>query len=144
MGGWLSFFSPSATWVSPLTLGYMASVSLFLKKKTTHLQSQYLLPYCISTWNKYKLCNPMDCKPARLLCLWNSPGKNTGAGCHALLQGVFPTQGSCLPPLHLRLLHWQADSLPLRPARSTVYVCLKYYCIMLFSIATKKRKCYFS
>ena len=29
--------------------------------------------------------------PARLLCPWNSPGKNTGVGCHALLQGIFPT-----------------------------------------------------
>ena len=38
-------------------------------------------------------------------------GKNTGAGCHFLLQGIFLTQGSnlCL----LRLLHWQVDSLPL-------------------------------
>ena len=32
-------------------------------------------------------------KPARLLCLWNFPGKNTGVGCHSLLQGIFP-QGS--------------------------------------------------
>ena len=32
------------------------------------------------------LCDPMDCKPARLLCPWKSPGKNTGAGCHFLLQ----------------------------------------------------------
>ena len=31
--------------------------------------------------------------PARLLCPWDSPGKNTGVGCHALLQGIFPTQG---------------------------------------------------
>ena len=29
----------------------------------------------------------------RLLCSWNSPGKNTGVGCHFLLQGIFPTQG---------------------------------------------------
>ena len=27
------------------------------------------------------------------LCLWDFPGKNTGVGCHALLQGIFPTQG---------------------------------------------------
>ena len=33
---------------------------------------------------------------ARLLCPWESPGKNTGVGCHALLQGIFPTQGSNL------------------------------------------------
>ena len=45
----------------------------------------------------------------RLLCPWDSPGKNTGAGCHALLQGIFPTQGS-----KPRLLHWQVGSLPLR------------------------------
>ena len=47
-------------------------------------------------------------QPAR-----DSPGKNTGVGCHALLRGIFSTQGSnsCL----LRLLHWQADSLPLVP-----------------------------
>ena len=32
--------------------------------------------------------------PARLLCPWDSPGKNTGVGCHSLLQGIFPTQGS--------------------------------------------------
>ena len=45
---------------------------------------------------------------ARFLCLWNFPGKNTGVGCHSLLHLIFPTQGS-----NLRLLHWQADSLPL-------------------------------
>ena len=33
-------------------------------------------------------------QPTRLLCPWDSPGKNTGVGCHALLQGIFPTQGS--------------------------------------------------
>ena len=31
-------------------------------------------------------------QPARLLCSWNSPGQNTGVGCHSLLQGIFPTQ----------------------------------------------------
>ena len=39
----------------------------------------------------------------RLLCLWDSLGKNTGVDCHALLQGIFPTQGS--PPPHPPLLH---------------------------------------
>ena len=51
------------------------------------------------------LCNPMD----RLLCPWNSPGKNTGVGGCFLLQGIFPTQG-----LIWRFLPWQMDSLPLR------------------------------
>ena len=41
-----------------------------------------------------------------LLCPWNSPGKNTGAGCHAFLQRIFLTQG-----LKLSLLHWEVGSL---------------------------------
>ena len=41
-------------------------------------------------------------QPTRLLCLWNSPGKNTGVGSHSLLQGIFLTQGSNLGLLHYR------------------------------------------
>ena len=47
------------------------------------------------------------------LCPWDSPGKNTGVGCHALLQGIFLTQGLNL--YLLSLLHQQVDSLPLVP-----------------------------
>ena len=46
--------------------------------------------------------------PVRLLCPWNSPGKNTGVGCHALLQGIKPTSLAC-PALQmdsLLLSHW--------------------------------------
>ena len=52
----------------------------------------------------------------QVLCPWNSPGKNIGASCHFLLQGIFPTQG--LNPCLLCLLNWQADSLPLRHLES--------------------------
>ena len=38
----------------------------------------------------------------RLPCPWDSPGKNTGVGCHFLLQGIFPTQGSNPGLLHSR------------------------------------------
>ena len=39
----------------------------------------------------------MDCSPpTRLLCPWDSPGKNSGVGCHCLFQGIFLTQGSIL------------------------------------------------
>ena len=41
-------------------------------------------------------------EPARLLCPWNSSGKNTGVGCHFLLQGIFLTQGSNPGLLHCR------------------------------------------
>ena len=35
---------------------------------------------------------PHGLSPIRLLCPWDSPGKNTGVGCHFLLQGIFQTQ----------------------------------------------------
>ena len=61
------------------------------------------------------LCDLMDCQePSRLLCPWDSPSKNTGVGCHFLLQGIFPTQGLNL--CFLSLLHWQVSSLPLAPS----------------------------
>ena len=40
--------------------------------------------------------------PARLLCPWDFPGKNTGVGCHFLLQGIFPAQGFNPGLLHCR------------------------------------------
>ena len=59
----------------------------------------------------YNSLQPYGLYPARLLCPWDSPGKNTGVGCHFLLQGIFLTQEL---NLHLLcLLHWRADSLPL-------------------------------
>ena len=57
------------------------------------------------------LCDPMDCSLPGSSVHEYSPGKNTGVGCHFLLQGIFLTQGS---NSYLRwLLHWQVDSLPL-------------------------------
>ena len=58
-------------------------------------------------------CNPVGCSPPGSSVHGIFPDKNPGVGCHALLQGVFLNQG-----LNLglpRLLHWQADSLPLVP-----------------------------
>ena len=45
---------------------------------------------------------PNGSQPTRLLCPWNSPGKNTGVGWYSLLQGIFLIQGS-----NLGLLHWR-------------------------------------
>ena len=50
--------------------------------------------------------------PARLLCPWDFPGKNTRVGCHFLLQGIFPTQAlssrllPCLLDCRQILYHW--------------------------------------
>ena len=52
------------------------------------------------------LCGPIDCGlPGSVCCLWDLPGKNTGVGCHCLLQGTLLTQGS-----NRSLPHWQAGS----------------------------------
>ena len=57
------------------------------------------------------LCDPTDCSPPGSSVHGDSPGKSTGVGCHALLQGIFPIRrpNLCL----LSLLHGQACSLPL-------------------------------
>ena len=60
---------------------------------------------------------PYGLWPIRFLCPWDFPGKNTGVGCHFLLQRSFSTQGSspCF-------LHWQTDSLPLSYQGSPVEI----------------------
>ena len=62
------------------------------------------------------LCDPMDCSQPGSSVHGIFPGKNTAVGCRVLLQGIFPTPGQ--NPGLLRLLHWQASSLPLVPPGS--------------------------
>ena len=59
---------------------------------------------------------------ARPLCPRDSPAKNTGVDCHALLQGIFLIQG--LNSHLLCLLHWQADSLPAESQRKPLHLML--------------------
>ena len=79
-----------------------------------------------------------------LFYTWDFLGKNTGVGCHFLLQGIFLTQGSNTYLLHL--LHWQADSLPLSHLGSHVKLLLPrggymrgtaYSVILLVSLLNK-------
>ena len=61
----------------------------------------------------------------------NSPGKNTEVGSHSLLQGIFLTHGS--NPRLLRLLHWQADSLPLSPPGEPLGYSLVTFTMVTFT-----------
>ena len=72
-----------------------------------HKVAVYVCVYAQSYWT---LCHPMDCSLSGFSLQGDSPGKNTGVGCHFLLQGIFPPQGS--HPCLLCLLT-QRDSLPL-------------------------------
>ena len=66
--------------------------------------SLYQTQYCVKSLQScLTLCDPGGPQPARLFSPLDSPGKNTVGGCHALLQGIFPTQG--LNPRLLHLLH---------------------------------------
>ena len=61
---------------------------------------------------------PCGLWPAKLFCPWDSPGKNTGVGCHFLLQGILLTQGLTLSLQCL--LHWQtffSTELPRKPSK---------------------------
>ena len=55
---------------------------------------------CVSHSVMSDSLRPRGLQPARLLCPWKSPGKNPGVGCHSLLWGIFPTQGSNLGLLY--------------------------------------------
>ena len=52
-------------------------------------------------------CDPIDCSPPGSSVHGIFPGMNTGVGCHFLLQGIFPTQGSnpCLPHCRQTFYH---------------------------------------
>ena len=64
------------------------------------------------------LCDPMACSQP-----WDLPGKNTGVGCHFLLQGIFPMQESNPGLLHCRQILYQ---LTMREAHERVLNFLKY------------------
>ena len=66
---------------------------LILFKKLSN-DCQYLRVLSISSSVVSNSLRPHGLQPARLLCQWDSSGKNTRVGCHDLLQGIFPTQAS--------------------------------------------------
>ena len=73
---------------------------------------------CLVTQSYPTLCDPVHCSPPGSSVHGDSPAKNTGVGCHALLQGIFPTQRSN-PLIKWEIKPWsptlQADSLPSEP-----------------------------
>ena len=79
-----------------------------------HLAPQLYLNACIcvSAQSRLTLCKCMD-GSYHALCPRAFLSKNTGVGCHFLLQRIFPIQGQS--PHLLHLLYWQLDSLLLVP-----------------------------
>ena len=66
-----------------------------------------LVVLCLVSRSCLTLCDPMECSlPGSSVC-GDSSGKNSGVGCHALLQGNFPTQESNTGLLHCRWILYQ-------------------------------------
>ena len=59
----------------------------------------------------------------RLLCPWDSLGKNTGVGCHFFLQGIFPTQGSNPGLLQYRQILYHVSHQGSPPKKITKSLC---------------------
>ena len=90
-----------------------------------HLFCGFFFLHVLSRFSRVRLCSTLWTVAPRLLCPQDSPGKNTGVGCHALLQGIFLTQGWNLR--FLCLLHWHVGSLPLAPPEKPI---LFFYCLV--------------
>ena len=84
-------------------------------------------------------CNSMDCSPPGSSVHGDSPGKNPGVGCHALLQGIFPTQGSNPGLPHSRrslycLHHHSSLTSPAHIAPKLYPFCSAAYLISLINV----------
>ena len=105
--GWATVHGVSKSWtrLSDFTFtfkfrrGGPYSFSSSLKEPFPLLWEHQNSQLALSNGNSLR---PHGLQPVRLFCPWDSPGKNTGVGCHALLQGILPTQGSNWGLLHCR------------------------------------------
>ena len=75
------------------------------------------------------LCYPVECSPPGSSVHGDSPGKNTGVSCYALLQGIFPAQGSNPGLLHCRrilysLSHQESPYIELCILAKSLQLCL--------------------
>ncbi|KAI4548663.1 hypothetical protein MG293_000993 [Ovis ammon polii] len=68
------------------------SPHLYLHPSQLHLLQSKILSTLVC-YIMSDSCDPVDCSPPGSSVHGDSPGKNTGVGCHALLQGIFLTQG---------------------------------------------------
>ena len=107
-------FFPPSDWLTPcLTLSWFHTwdrnrVFMYWTSSGTDITSYSSSLVCVpsrsimsdSLW-------PHGLQLTRLLCPWDSPGKNAGVGCHALLQEIFLTQGLNPGLLHCKqILYW--------------------------------------
>ena len=122
-------FSRGSSWPRARThISCVSCIILFTTSTTREAPSLWYPPHLKV---KVLVAHLHGLWPSSLLYLLDTPGKNTGVGCHALLQGIFLTQGSnsCL----LCLLHQQGCSSPLAPpGKSHPSGTHHIYCTLIF------------
>ena len=85
-----------------------------------------ILFVCLVTQLRPTLWDTMDCSPPGSSVHGDSPGKNAGVGCHALFQGIFPTQGSRPGLLYCRQILYH-----LRHQENPKAVCIHIHFLLL-------------
>ena len=124
-GGWYLMHKrgPSSTFPFLPLITWLQTADLFLKTdNATDAQTAGCVCLCglIHSVVSDSL-QPFGLQPARLLSPWDFLGKNTGVGCHFLLQGIFLTQGwnPCLP--HLLYCRWILYCWAIGEARTHIF-----------------------
>ena len=124
---WLKWLSSSSCNVVPLGVA-VGGNDPYPSHTVFHLVSPLLqftrlnltcVHVCAQSLNRVWLFATPWTIATRLLCLWDFPGKNIRVGCHFLLQGIFPTQGSnrisCVSYIGRRVLYhcatWETQTL---------------------------------
>ena len=105
-GSWLCTFLKMLAYLDPQPLWCFPDLRDILSMQLLLLCQSHACDTVVVKMLVTQSCLPLlwphGLQPVRLLCPWDSPGKSTGVGSHALLQGIFPTQGSNLGLTHCR------------------------------------------
>ena len=108
--------------------------TLIVQLEKLRLSERKCVCVCVPAWSAVLTLPSHRLWPTRLLCPWDFPGRNTGAGCHALLQEIFLTQGS-QSGLHRRQIlyqkgnhtakkRWRLNAAPESTFLTTAFSCL--------------------
>ena len=101
--GWVAYpFSRRSSWLRNRTRISALQADSWLAELPGKPFEEYVLCVCLVTQSCSTLCYPMDCSLPGSSAHGDSPGNNTGVGCHAFLQRIFPTQGLNPGLLHCR------------------------------------------
>ena len=107
-------------WQGSLLIGMQKGTSTLEDSLVLSYKTKHTLTTCVCAQSCPTLCHLMDCSPPGSSVHWDFSGKNIGMGCHFILPGIFPTQGS--NPHLLHLLHWQTDSFTTAPPGKPQYL----------------------